>query len=115
VIDDPNYVARWRSYRRWRLAAIISYLGWVPYGLLVMFTADAFGVGRSSPVRLVPMFAWLLFFAVVAVGLSTMRCPRCEETFFMRMPWPGHWPFAGRCLHCELPKWATCDPVDRHD
>jgi hypothetical protein len=115
VIDDPNYVARWRFYRRWRLAAIISFAGWIPYGLLVMFTADAFGVGSSSPIRLVPIFAWMLFFAVAAVMLSITRCPRCEETFFMRPWWPGHQPFARRCLHCELPKWATYNPEGRLD
>ena len=46
----------------------------------------------------------------------SVLCPRCGELFFRKFddrPWRGAWqhnPFARRCMHCGLPKWAAVDP-----
>jgi len=56
--------------------------------------------------------AWLIAFAVIGYRKWNFRCPRCAEPFFYkfddrrwRMSWQ-HNPFALRCMHCGLPKWA---------
>ena len=52
---------------------------------------------------------------VAAIGYRkwNFACPRCGELFFRAFdarPWRQDWrhnPFARRCLHCGLPKWAA--------
>ena len=47
---------------------------------------------------------WFLGTAVLMVRRNLLRCPRCENRFFIRGFGRNH--FARRCLHCGLPKWA---------
>ena len=84
---------------------LVAFIGHVPFALLV------FQVRRwlDAP-RIVPLFvgAWFLFIAVTVVGAGYFRCPRCNKRFFAT--WLVRNPFASRCLHCSLPKWASHDP-----
>lgn len=50
----------------------------------------------------------LLILLIVGSWWSTSRlaywdCPRCGNRFFARL---YNNPFAGKCMHCGLPKWA---------
>ncbi|HZT75286.1 MAG TPA: hypothetical protein VFA27_01415 [Vicinamibacterales bacterium] len=55
---------------------------------------------------------WMIAFAIVGYFKTNFSCPRCGELYFRRFdarPWRRNWifrPWARRCLHCELPKWA---------
>ena len=70
--------------------------------------------GSGTPIA-VAAFAWMIAFAVVGYQTGNFRCPRCGELFFLKFEIesggaPGQKPFARRCLHCGLPKWAGHDP-----
>ncbi len=59
--------------------------------------------------------AWvvLLFrFFYVSGEYVYWSCPRCGKPFHYVARWYGRWnnPFARRCVHCGLPKWADRDP-----
>jgi endogenous inhibitor of DNA gyrase (YacG/DUF329 family) len=43
---------------------------------------------------------------------SDWPCPRCGKTFHFKEVFLGRFfnPFASRCMHCHLPKWANYDP-----
>jgi hypothetical protein len=95
------YAAAWADYRqRWRLFVLtllalpIAVLA-TPFvgsiGVVAVFVAGAYASNRCT--------RWL--------------CPRCGKPFFSHTPmWAwrqrAH-PFARRCLHCGLPKWAEGD------
>lgn len=44
-------------------------------------------------------------------------CPRCGEPFHYAIGWLGRLnnPFARRCVHCGLRKWAVDDTADSKD
>jgi hypothetical protein len=82
------------------LAFVSRVLGWTRGGNAIFFAA----------------FAWMMAFAMVGYRKGNFRCPRCGELFFQKFddrPWRTVWqhnPFARRCMHCGLPKWAAVDP-----
>ena len=61
-------------------------------------------------------FVWMIVVAVAGYQKSNFLCPRCGKPFFRTFddrPWRADWqrnPFARRCMHCGLPKWASRDP-----
>jgi hypothetical protein len=57
------------------------------------------------------MFCWFRFIFAI-YQYSTWPCPRCGEPFHGKTRWYANWinPFARRCLHCRLPRWAETDP-----
>lgn len=107
--DDAPYAPAWSRYRRWSRAF------WVGF---VLYLPALAGVSRvlGSTATFVVGLAWLIGWAVIASRRWNFRCPRCGEPFFHKFderPWRQDWrhnPFARRCLHCGLPKWATRDP-----
>ena len=74
--------------------------------------------GSGTPI-IVAAFAWMIAFAIVSYQTGNFRCPRCGELFFRTFDdriWRRTWvrkPFARRCLHCGLPKWAGDDGARR--
>jgi endogenous inhibitor of DNA gyrase (YacG/DUF329 family) len=57
------------------------------------------------------LFGWMCIWVCILLRMSTLRCPRCGQRFFI-----GKWhglplsnPFARRCAHCDLPKWAESE------
>jgi hypothetical protein len=61
-------------------------------------------------------FVWMIIWAVIGYQKGNFPCPRCGELFFVKFdnrPWRMVWqrnPFARRCMHCGLPKWAAQNP-----
>lgn len=47
---------------------------------------------------------WLMLCAIAGYRLTTFPCPRCHRPFFRTWFYTNQ--FAGRCIHCGLPKWS---------
>ena len=113
-MDEGPYTLAWRSYRRWSLAFWLAFLGFLPGVALVDHASRAHG-GQGN-LTMPVAFAWMAVFAVAGYRKSNFACPRCGEMFFRRFdsrPARRDWqhnPFARRCMHCGLPKWAAADP-----
>lgn len=45
--------------------------------------------------------------ALSLAGVALFSCPRCHKWFFAT--WYRN-PFARKCVHCGLPKWANSEP-----
>lgn len=110
--EDGPYRAAWRHYRLWSWAFWIVFVGYLP---ALAFVARVLGwAGEGNAIFLVA-FVWMIGFALVGYQKGNFRCPRCGELFFRKFddrPWRGAWqhnPFARRCMHCGLPKWAAVD------
>jgi hypothetical protein len=107
---DGPYATAWRRYRAWSLAFWIVFVSYLPALDLVH---RALARTDDSGVIFFLACAWLLAFALIGYRTSNFACPRCGELFFHKFddrPWRRVWrnnPFARRCLHCGLPKWAV--------
>ena len=107
--EDRSYVIAWRRYRTWARLRWVSLLGYVPFVAAAAFIGKRAGFPAAVPFMVA---AWFLFLAVAVVGAGCFACPRCRRRFFQAWRWGN--PFASRCLHCGLPKWATRDPDGSH-
>ena len=111
--QDGSYSAAWRHYRLWSWAFWIVFVGYLP---ALAFVARVLGWAGEGNAIFLAAFVWMIGFALVGYQTGNFRCPRCGELFFRKFddrPWRGAWqhnPFARRCMHCGLPKWAAVDP-----
>jgi hypothetical protein len=69
--------------------------------LLAFFTPR---VLNSPTPAFVALFSWMAFYVVAGIRFQVFKCPRCGKCFFLK--WWFHNIFAGRCVHCGLPKYA---------
>ena len=107
----PDYTAAWRDYRKRRLVFWAVFLGYIP-GVLVLFVG--IGLPISALIGIKPDYffypiagSWMLAFMIAGLRTGLFRCPRCGKWFFAT--WWYRNPFAGKCVHCGLPKWANTD------
>ena len=96
--------APWVSYRLRRTVLVLSIFAAPILGLCGFLVDVVLGPESSDIFGQVGAGAGLLVFAVSGVALTLWRCPRCGLPFFCR--WWGSNPFASKCVHCELEKWA---------
>jgi hypothetical protein len=112
--SDGPYAAAWSRYRRWSRAYWIVFASFLPAVALLSRASGWLQRGQPGPVFAVAI-VWMIAWALIGRVTSTFHCPRCGELFFHvfdARPWRQSWrhnPFARRCLHCGLPKWATRD------
>jgi hypothetical protein len=99
---DREGMAGWRDYRA---RARFFWLAWLGGFLATILVGALFGaIFRSGDAFAVAGVAWIAAFLVAAFRLYGFRCPRCGQLFFCTAWYTN--PFARRCLHCRLPKWA---------
>lgn len=110
LADEGPYSAAWRRYRRWSRAFWLVFVLYLP---ALTWASRAFGWTRGEGGGvLVAALAWMIAFAIIGYRKWNFSCPRCGELFFRKFddrPWRRDWqqnPFAHRCMHCGLPKWA---------
>jgi hypothetical protein len=117
--DERPYSAAWRRYRRWSRAFWLVFVLYLP---ALGFGGRALGWTHGDGGAI--FFAasvWMLAFLVIGYRKSNFQCPRCGELFFHRFDgrlWRRDWqhnPFARRCMHCGLPKWASANPTVPHE
>ena len=109
--DEGPYSAAWRRYRQWSRAFWIVFVLYLP---VLAFVGRAVGSMRGGGTLIFCAAAvWLLAFCIIGYLKSNLQCPRCGELFFRKFdnrPWRMGWqhnPFARRCMHCGLRKWAA--------
>ena len=111
---DRPYAAVWRRYRYWSWAFWLVFVAYLP--ALALLHRALGPMPESGSVIFVAALAWMIAFAVIGYRKGNFACPRCGELFFRKFdarPWRADWrhnPFARRCMHCGLPKWAPRDP-----
>jgi hypothetical protein len=81
-------------------------------GVMLLFIAIGLPLATLSGIKPDYFFfpiagSWVLAFLIVGWRLNWFRCPRCRNRFFST--WWYHNPFARKCVHCGLPKWANSD------
>jgi len=87
----------------------------VLYLPVLAILSRALGPMRGATAIFCAAAVWMLAFSVIGYRKWNLRCPRCGELFFHKFddrPWRMGWqhnPFARRCMHCGLHKWAA-DP-----
>ena len=107
---EGSYSGAWRRYRVWSWVFWLAFLLYLPG---VAYLSDALGWSRDGGnATLLTALVWMLVVAVVGYQKWNFACPRCGEMFFRkfdarpsRRDWQ-HNPFARRCMHCGLAKWA---------
>jgi hypothetical protein len=111
---EGPYSAAWRRYRRYCRAFWIVFVLYLP---ALAFLNRALGPIRGrGTVIFCTAALWMVGFTIIGYQKSNFRCPRCGELFFRKFddrPWRMGWqhnPFARRCMHCSLHKWAP-DPT----
>ena len=113
--DQGPYSAAWRRYKLWSGAFWIGFAAYLP---ALAFVNRALGGSREGggTAIFVAAFMWMMIWCAIGYQKFNFRCPRCGELFFNKFdnrPWRMAWqhnPFARRCVHCGLPKWAAQDP-----
>ena len=103
------YTTDWLIYRKRRLQFYVANLVFSP--MLAVLSVVA---GQVAPDGFISIFILVpagLASVVTAFRLSAFACPRCRKPFF-HGGFGGN-PLTHNCNHCDLPKWATCDPIER--
>jgi hypothetical protein len=85
------------------LALLLAGL-WIVPGVLISYLLAA--CGMNADVAFLFAVGLPLFGVITAAHLKRMfwACPRCGRPF--HLGWFYGNPFARRCVHCGLPKWA---------
>ena len=114
--NEGPYTPAWRRYRNQSRAFWLVFVLDIP-ALAALNRALASAQSDNTTTIALAAFAGLVAFAAIGYRNWNFRCPRCGELFFhrfddrsWRMDWQ-HRPWARRCLHCGLPKWADRDPL----
>jgi hypothetical protein len=96
MIGSSRFSNAWNDYRRRRRWLIV----WICSPLPVLLWYALFD-GKEIPGI---MAFWGFVFLIIGFRLSTFRCPRCGNFFFLKFLLSNQ--FARRCVHCGLPKWS---------
>jgi hypothetical protein len=105
----------WQTYLFWRRLFWALYFGAVvwffPAALASEGAAELWGKDIGSAVYFALMIPWGLFWLYAGNRAASFSCPRCGRPFFcgslLGLPYRNT--FAGKCLHCGLPKWTEPD------
>jgi hypothetical protein len=100
---EEYYLARWENYRLRFWAITLVMITYLP---AQMFLAPL--LARAFPQRdvgSIVFLIWALGIVASSIYFFSWRCPRCNKHYFSKSL--HHDPFARKCLHCKLPKWAT--------
>jgi len=98
-----TYESQWTDLRKRRNILWIIFFAWLPLAGLVAALSRTW---LKAPVLAVAAaVVWLVAYAASAWWFASFKCPRCGRRFHVKGWWQN--PFANRCLHCGLPKWAA--------
>ena len=100
-----SYEAEWSEYRNRRRIFWWISLTYVPAVFTLGSIFRAFV--RTDAVIGIVAVGWMIAFVVAGSRMTYWPCPRCGDAFFNT--WWYHNPFASRCVHCGLRKWANED------
>jgi hypothetical protein len=95
---ESSFSAVFLSYMPGVLAIFFA-IG-LPLSALTGTKPDYFGFAIAS--------CWIAVCVVTGWRVALFSCPRCHKWFFAT--WWYRNPFARKCVHCGLPKWANSEP-----
>lgn len=108
--NNVDYSSAWHDYgrrRRWFWGVYLGgFFGIAGLGLLFSNSP----AGDLVFAVLAPV--WMIGFVVTTFRCQFFGCPRCHQRFFGT--WLYNNPFARRCVHCGLLKWAEEDSPIEH-
>jgi hypothetical protein len=106
---EPDYTAAWCDLKRRQLISWAMFLGYVPGVFAIVFGVElplAALTGIELDYFFYPVaFSWMALAVIAGWRKATFRCPHCHRWFFAT--WWYQLPFARKCVHCGLPKWAN--------
>jgi hypothetical protein len=97
-----RYELEWISYRRLRLAAILCWLGILPFAWSLQIFDS---LPNAHQIRVSLLAAYGVFWMLSALRFEFFRCPRCGQ-FFSVTWWYNTSFLARKCVHCDLPKFS---------
>jgi predicted RNA-binding Zn-ribbon protein involved in translation (DUF1610 family) len=108
---QSSYGVAWRDLRARKIIFWAILLGYVP-GVLAIFLIVGLPLSALTGVKPDYFFytiasCWMAAFVVASVRVALFSCPRCGKSFFAK--WWYRNPFAKKCVHCGLPKWANLE------
>ena len=92
---DP-YLLAWKTLKHRRILATISWLGWPPIGMILVFFLTRFIGDESEWVGFSVFLAWIPFFTISRHRFRSFVCPRCGKNFFK------HSTLRSNCCNCGL-------------
>jgi hypothetical protein len=106
-----DYSAAWHDFRRRRIISWVVLLGYPP-GATAIFLVLGMPLATLAGIKPDYFFyaialSWMAAFLVTSFRQAYFPCPKCGEPFFAM--WWYRNPFARKCVHCGLPKWASSD------
>jgi hypothetical protein len=96
----------WHPLRVRRRIVVGLWLGWLPFGGLLMTLQDRF---LPSPWAALIGVAYLAGFMIAGVWVSGLRCPRCHHDFAPLFVWKPRAIWNWRCDSCRA---EIGDPLD---
>jgi hypothetical protein len=108
---EPSYSEQWRDWRKRRNIVWLIFLGYIPgviaifFSVLFLFRLIGLPAAWDGPAFYAIAGSWMFSFIVAGIYAGYFPCPRCHKPFFVT--WWYRNPFARKCVHCGLPKWAN--------
>jgi len=104
---DPRW-QRLRLLHRWSFGL---WLGWIPFGALVMSLQDRY---LPPPKALIVALTYMGAFAITGWVFAFSPCPNCGDAFAFGFRSFFRWqaPWAPRCVHCDA---RIGDPISKPD
>ena len=105
-----DYEQRWRAHRRGTWAVALLFLTFIPAGIFVAPLINKL-LPPAADAEWVIFPVWFVGIIISAFYLMHRRCPRCRKYFYSKS-W-HHNPYARKCLHCGLRKYAAADEAGK--
>jgi hypothetical protein len=100
----------WQAFRFWSRMAWSLFFGlfvWFFPAALISGAIGFWDKGWGDAFYLLSMSAIMVCLAYASFRVRDFPCPRCGLHFFSSTWWYS--PFAKKCVHCGLRKWADPD------
>jgi hypothetical protein len=98
---NPAFEEGLARVRRARRAVFFIWLGFLPVVATVPALAELLRFDTNETIRFVGP-AYMALLALAALRLSFLRCQRCGNRFYLRLPWFVS-ALTSKCLHCGVP------------
>jgi Zn ribbon nucleic-acid-binding protein len=95
--DVARYRVAWSAYVRRRNLLALVFLGYIPWGIVMLF---AMKLGMPQRAAWILILVWFVMFPVAAIRFSFWSCPRCHKPFYSKWWYSNH--FARKCVYCGL-------------
>jgi hypothetical protein len=106
MAPDFRFQKEWEDYRRRNAFSILTFVGYIPFMILVLTVFPyLFGPGSrgNDYVGFVAFAVWAVLSFIVSFRFLTWKCPACGKAYHSK--WWYRNPFSAKCLHCKFVKY----------